>query len=1079
LGDGDLDAARFEALVTEARDAPPTQAVALLDEALGLWRGPALADFADEPWAQPDAARLEELRLAAMEERADAELTLGRHADVVGSLRRLADANPLREGLWGRLIVALYRCGRQAEALRAYGDLRRTLGEELGIDPSPALQRLEEAVLLQSQKLDWTPPPGGAAPDRAGRPPPIPFPLPLPAGRAPFVGRDADLRALAAEWDRAAADGPRLVLLAGEPGVGKTRLAAELAHVAHSQGARVLLGHCDEELAVPYQPFAEAMARAFGHLDVEELDECLAGRTGELARLVPDLAGRAGEAAMPPPSDPETERFRLFEAVSRTFAALSRKAPVMLVLDDLQWAAKPTVLLLRHLLVRAEPMRLLAIGTYRDTERTELDLLDRADRVVRLKVAGLHEAAVGDLVAAVAGDRLGGGEGRLARALHAGTGGNPFFIGEVIRSFDDHQGPAAEWSIEVAGVPEGVRAVVRRRLSHLSDAANRLLAVASVVGMRFHLSVLGAAADVDEEVLLVALEEGLDAGLVAEAPGRDLQHQFTHALVRAAIYDALSAARRALVHRRVGEAIERVFEGRLDDHLPELAHHFERAAELGTAAQAVRYSRRAGDAAMAQLAYDEAARHYGRARDLVATAGLADAAELACDLGLALGEAQKRSGDPAYRRTLLDAAELARRLPDAKRLARAAIANTRGFWSATGAVDRERVAALEDALDALGPADDALRACVLAKLAVELVYTGDAAGVLRRSDEALALARRLGDPTTLAAVLAPRYNTIRGDPGTLEERLANTVELLDVAAQIPDPSLRCEAWAWRGIAALEATDVETADRCFAVFDRLSAESRQPTALWYSTYMQASRALLAGRFDDAERLSAEAFRLGRSAGHADAEMFFSCQRIQLAFDRGGLDRWERPLRVALNRHPESWWFLRTWQALAYCELDRDDDAAAISDELAAKDFADLAFEPVWLYVLCNNAAVCAHLGDADRALTLLQLIRPYDGQLVTMSSLAYCGAVSHHLGVLARTVGRHDDAERWLAAAAEVHERIGAPAWLARSRLEQAVNLRDVGGREPEVATLLGQAGATAARLGMSRVERRVASLLGD
>jgi tetratricopeptide (TPR) repeat protein len=638
-------------------------------------------------------------------------------------------------------------------------------------------------------------------------------------------------------------------------------------------------------------------------------------------------------------------------------------------------------------------------------------------------------------------------------------------------------------------------------VSRLSAETNRLLLVASVVGGHYHLSVLRAAADVDEEAVLAGLEEAMAAGLVTDVPGSSLRQRFTHALVRAALYDELSAARRGLLHRRVGEAIEQVFAGRLDDHLPELAHHFAEAAELGGAAKAVRYCQAAGDRALALLAHEEAVPHYRRALGLLANADADDDPKTRCDLLLALGEAQRRSGDPGCRGTLFDAARVAADLGDADRLGRAAVANGRGFWSTTNSVDGQRVTVLEAALDALGPGDGTLRACVLAHLAVELVYTGDSEGVRRRSDEALAIARRLGDAATLAGVLIPRYNTIRGDPGTLAERLANTDELLAIAEASPDPSLRCEAWGWRAIAALEAADAAEAERCFAVFDRLSAELRQPTTHWYATYLRASRMLLAGHFDEAERLSAEAFRLGRAAGHADAETFLSCQRVQLAFERGTLDRWERPLRVALQRHPESRWFLRSWQALAYCECDRLDDARPIFDELASKDFADLAFDPTWLHVMTNLATVAAALGDVDRARVLYDLLCPYDGQLVTMASLAYSGAVAHHLGVLAAALGDAARADRHFVDAAAVHVAMGAPAWLARTRLAWAgallagsggVDRRQAArrataadaadgdgaaGRGAAAAALLAQAQASAAELGLVTVGRRASALL--
>jgi DNA-binding SARP family transcriptional activator/tetratricopeptide (TPR) repeat protein len=1085
VGSGWVDAARFETLLAQGRElsarGAPERAVLVLDQALALWRGAALVEFADQPFAMSEAARLEELRLVAHEERVEAGLALGRHGALVGPIRQLVDERPLRERRWAQLMVALYRCGRQAEALRAYAELRHHLGEELGIDPSPALQRLEEAVLLQAPELDWTPHPAASGISAAVPPAPIaaPFLTTDVDPASPFVGRVDQVQELLAEWREALAAGPRLALVAGEPGVGKTRLAVELARAAHAGGATVMVGHCDEELAVPYQPFAEALARLLAQLAPEQLEACVGGRGGELCRLVPELADLAPGLAEPVASDPETERYRLFEAVSRTLAALSRGAPVVLLLDDLHWAARPTLLLLRHLVLRADPMPLLAVGTYRDTERADgasgLDLVGElglpATRVRHVALSGLDAEAVQELVAAAASERLDESEVGLARSIHEGTGGNPFFVGEVLRNLTDVGGPLGSWSIEATGVPDGVRSVVQRRVGRLSPESGRLLGVAAVIGSHYHLSVLEDAAGVDEDTLLAGLEEALAAGLVSEAPGSSLRQRFTHALVRATLYDGLSAARRARLHRGVGEAIERVFAGRLDEHLPELAHHFSAAAEVGGAGPAVVYSTRAGDRALELLAHDEAARHYRRALELLD--GGDDLRR--CDLLLALGEAEKRSGDPAHRRTLLDAAELASRLGDPERMARAAVTNSRGFWSATYSVDNERVSALEAALAALPPQDGLLRACVLANLAVELVYAGDAEGVRRRSDEALAIARRMGDLPTLAAVLIPRYNTLRGDPGTLPERLANTTELLAVTEALPHPSLRCQGWGWRAIAAMEAADAEEAARCFTAFERLSNELRQPTTRWYTTYLRAGRSLLAGRLDEAEQLSGEAFRLGRAAGHADAELFFSCQRIQLAFERGGLDRWERPLRVALSRHPESRWFLRSWQALAYCEGDRPDEARPLFDELAAKDFADLAFEPTWLYVVANCAAVCARLGDRERAAVLIDLLAPYEAQFVTMSSLAYSGAVAHYLGLLAATVGDHSDAVEHFAAAAGVHQRMGAPTWVARTQLAWARSLLATGGLGAR--ELVAEAQATAAALGLVAVASQASALL--
>ena len=1043
-----VDAVRFERLVDRATAAlaggrpDPAAASATLSQALALWRGSALAEFADRTFAQGEAARLEELRLAAAETWVEAELALGHHAAVVAEVRRLAETQPLRERLWGQLMLALYRSGRQAEALRAYSTLRDALSEELGIPPAPALQRLEEAVLLQKPELDWAPPATVTATPRPAASTAnavAPFPLDVGDGGLPFVGREAELVRLEEARQKAASDGPCLVLLAGEPGIGKTRLALEVARAAQADGATVLVGHCDEDLAVPYQPFAEAIGRAARRLAPEDLRAALGSHGAELVRLVPDLTEIV--AGIPPPlaSDPETERYRMFDAVGRFLAALARTAPVVLVLDDLHWATAPTLLLLRHLAARTEPMPLLVLGTYRDTEVDEhhpfarvLGEPGRLGNTTRLAVRGLDEAAVQGFVDAVLGGvATAGPAADLAREIHDETAGNPLFVREMVRHVLESGRAATPLDL-----PDGVRDVVRRRISRLSPATSALLSTAVVIGPEFELGVLREAVALEEDDLVAALDEAARAGLVAEVGGLASRHRFTHALVRSAIYDGLGGARRAQLHRRVGEAMERAAIGPVADRLPELARHFTRARSLGGAAKAVDYATRAGERALSQLAHQEAASHFAQALDLLDD--LADPApETRCDLLLSLGEAQRRSGDPAHRRTLLDAAALARHLGEADRRATAALANTRSFWSATRRVDAERVGTLEDALDALHPGDSAQRACLLAKLAVERVYSGDHAAVRRISDEAVAMARRVGDLPTLARVLAPRYNTIRGDPGTLPERLDNTAELLDVAERLPDPSLRVEALGWRAVCLMEAADPEAAATCFDAFDRLAAELRQPTMLWYSAYLRASREIWAGRFDEADATAHAAFELGQAAGQPDAEMFLSAQRLQLAYERGELGRWDRPLRIALARDPASSWFLRSWQALSACQRNDVDTARTVLAGLSANRFDDLAFEPTWLHIVCNCAAVSAALDDAVVAERLTDLLTPYAGQLVTLSSLAYCGAVDHYLGQLTAVLGRYTEADAHFSAAEAIHERMGAPAWLARTRKARA------------------------------------------
>ena len=397
-------------------------------------------------------------------------------------------------------------------------------------------------------------------------------------------------------------------------------------------------------------------------------------------------------------------------------------------------------------------------------------------------------------------------------------------------------------AIEELGIPEGIRDVVGRRLSRLSDEANDVLAVAAMIGAEFELAVLNQAAGVSERLAVAVLDEAVAARLVSETPGSASEYRFAHALVRATLYDELSAARRVALHRQAAEAIESVHATRLQDCLPALAHHYAQSAvPAADPAKAVDYARRAGDAALAQLAHDDAVRYYSQALDLrrLSKAPVDDPAHI--ELLIALGEAQRRAGHPAHRETLLDAARLARQREDADALARAALANCRGsMTSNAGRRDPERIEALQAALELVGEADTSIRARLIASLALEEWWTGDGPRLARLTGDAIAMARRLGDPATLADVLLNSFYAI-WNPSTVHQRLDRTNEVLGLAEQLGDPRIAVRAYHHRARAAMEMGDLSEAQRCAERQARLADEAGEPTLRWMAaTPPSASR-----------------------------------------------------------------------------------------------------------------------------------------------------------------------------------------------------------------------------------------------
>jgi DNA-binding SARP family transcriptional activator len=1057
----ELDLTRFEDQVRAAAIARSrgdhAAAASLLREALNLWRGPALADLIAEPFLAENA-RLEEARLVATEDRIEAELALGAHHHLVGELDALVAAHPLRERMRAQLMLALYRADRQAEALRAYQDLRRVLGEELGIEPSRELASLEEAMLLQRPELEWRSAPastntGAPAEPRAQRP----GPANLTIGPGAFVGRDEELARLSDAWARAIHSGLELALVAGEPGIGKTRLVAEFAAQVTAAGGVVLYGRCDDEAPVPYRPFVEALRQYVEGSSTAEL-RALSFRVRELVRVVPELAERLPELEVPRGRDSDTERYFLFEAVVALLASACSHAPVVLILDDLHWADKPSRLLLRHVTQRLVESPLFVLITSRDME--VLTEVDRERRAQRVRLTGLTEPDVGVLLK-LWNDTA---PAALVKAVHTETDGNPFFVGEVLR----HLSERAEGDVDGGrfGIPEGVRELLRRRLDRLGPESHRLLQVAAVIGREFDVATLEAIVDLSADGVLDALEQLERAGLLIEMlkpPGR---YRFAHNLVREAIYEELSPTRRARLHQDVGKALEFVYGERRDLPLAELAHHFSMAAPLGETARAISYARQAADQAVAQVAYDAAIAHYRRALELVGPGPTRERA----DLLVALGDAEWRIGSTAQApRTFHAVAAIARALGDNELLGRSAVGRGGGhllYFFESGMVDDETIAALEEALAALEPGDSRLRVELLGSLA-RLLYL--VAPLERRQalvKEAIEIAERLGDTQTIAVARFHEYNALR-TPYNAEERLEQATRLLQMALEMNDRELLLTCHLFRVMELLELGDIDGVDAEFEPQLQLARELRQPNLVWITTLHRAMRATLAGRFEDAETLAQEALELGMQTEMAYPAPVFGGQIAVLRTLQGRAEEIEAPVRALITGMP----YVPAWRAglaFALVEAGKLDEVPDVVKDVVPVD--DVPRDMFFTVHMASMAEVCAATGDRERAQPVYDALLPLAANNVTLALGASCwGSVSHYLGVLAACLGRLDDADAHFQQALDRNGRMGAWPLVARTQVAYARMLsdRDQPGDREHADSLLDAAEEIAEELHMS------------
>src|SRR5437870_2427885 len=917
--------------------------------------------------------------------------------------------------------------------------------------------------------------------------PPLPTRLAVDRSLA-FIGRAGEREALERAWKQAEQGSRQVVLVGGEPGIGKTRLATEVALYAHRQGGLVLLGTCDEDLAVPYQPFVEALRHLVAACPDDELAEALAERGGELTRVLPELPRRVPGLPPPQSADPETERYLLFSAVVGLLGAVSRWRPVVLLLDDLHWATKPTLLLLKHVIRSGEPMALLIVGTYRDSDigrghpLTELLAeLRRESGVERLALRGLSDGEAVTMMETLAGHDLEGSALALAHAVYAEADGSPFFMRELLRHFIEAGELVQErdrWTFlgEVSGIPDSVREVIGRRLARLPGPVDRLLTLGAVIGREFDVAVLGPLAALDGSAVVESLADARRAALVREVEASPGRFTFVHALIRHTIYDELGPARRIELHRRVAETLESLGYG--DAYLADLAHHWVAATPASAVrpddiAKAARYSEQAGRRAMASLAYEEAAKHFEGALGAARQGG--DGAQI-CELLIMLGEAQRFTGDPAHRETLLEAGRLAHEYSDADRAARAALANQRGVFSRMGAVDVERVAALERALEAVGPAGTPVRACLLAGLATELHFEGEERR-LELAREALGIARQLGDPQTLARALAALWFAAWGS--TVEgERASIAAELNGVAGQLGDRMLAFHAGVALFLTASGAGDMELADHGLSGCVRIAEELGQPVLRWRASYLQAHRATATGRFDEVERWANEALRLGEVTGQPDSISLSHGSLGMLRILQGRYEEADGLIRPVIEQFPAAAYSAMLAWSLA--EQGRTDEARAILDRFRAGAFADVPRDYLRLVVLVFLARACSVLDDSVLAAELYELLLPSRAAMAT-GQTAWAGPVTHDLGLLATVMERYDEAEEHFAAAVEVQDRIGAQGMVVHTRLAWGrMLLRRAGTNDASRArTLLEEAKAGAREVKIPAIEARIDELLAQ
>jgi hypothetical protein len=897
---------------------------------------------------------------------------------------------------------------------------------------------------------------------------------------ASFVGRDRELEELRTALTAAQAGRGGFVLMAGEPGIGKTALLTVLADEAAADGVRVVWGRCwAGGGAPPFWPWGRIVDELHRARDEEWLESKLGGGARRLGLMAPALGERLGSD---PASAEESEqaRFAMLNSLAAFLRAASEDEPLLLALDDIDAAGADAVLALEFVSRELRDAPVLGVATYRrEAGRLQPDMgavltgLTRTCR--RVDLAGLSEADLARMLEQMTGAPP---AHDLLRDVSVLAAGNPFFAGEVIRTL------AAEGELDMeAGLPpdslplpSGVRDAITRRVIGLPEDAQQLLTAAAVIGAEFPVAILQRTARISRTELLEALDQAIVAGLIVPHSPAGTSFGFAHGLVRETIYTGLGTVERGQLHAAVGEALEHVFEGDLDTRLAELAHHFFEAAVGGDPVKALAYLTRAGAGALRALAWDEGARLFEQA---LAALDLGDPdPNRRAELLVELGRAQVHAGFPEARDTLRTASGCAAAVGRSDLLARAAL-DFGAFALSPGVVDEELVSLLDGALAALDPGDSALRVRLMARLGVALYWSPEAERRLSITEDAVAMARRLGDRATLAYALANRQG-VMSSPDHTEECVQIAHELYGLRDSRGELELELPARVRHIGYLLELDDLAGSDVALETLERLAADSHDPRAQAYVPLERSRRIALEGSFAEAEQLTAEAGRLGANLRDSTIPMQAAAQIVGMRWAQGRIGEMHQELKRFADGYPAMPVF-RTALALASCEIGRDAEARREFRLLAVDDFAGLPRDNVWLLSMAFLSETCAHLEDAGGAAVLYRLLSPFDGRNVTSPDAIFAGPVARYLGLLATARGDPETAERHFVAAWEQANLDLARPAMARTRLDHARMLLAQGGEADRgrARQFLDEAHALAEELELTALLEWIAAARGD